>query len=252
MKSKILQRQKLISKSILGIIPARRRSKGIPEKNIKLLNGKPLIFYTIKEALKSKFLDEVVVSTEDKKIAKIAKNYGAKVIKRPRELARDTTPTIDVILHVLDVLEGKNYKPDIVVLLQPTSPLRKADHIDSAIDLFLRKNCDFLVSVCQTKKPPHWWFKIERDYMKPILSYKGPTKRRQDLPKTYIPNGAIYISTPEKLRKSSNYFNGRTVPYIMSLEESIDIDDELDFLLAEILMVQAQKNPKIEMIKNGS
>lgn len=228
-------------KNILGIVPARGRSKGVAKKNIRILNEKPLIFYTIREALKSKYLDRVVVSTEDKEIAKIAKKYGAHVIERTKELARDETPTIDVSLHVLDILEVKNYKPDVVVLLQPTSPLRKVNHIDSAVDLFLHKDCDFLVSVCESKKPPYWYFRIENDHLKPILRYKHPEKRRQDLPKTYIPNGAISICTPQKLRKSLNYYNSRTMPYIMSPEESIDIDDELDFILAEVLLRKGQQ-----------
>jgi len=223
-------------KNILGIVPARGGSKGIPKKNIKLLNGKPLIFYTIKEALKSKYLSKVVVSTEDKEIAKIAKKYKAEVIQRPKELARDETPTRDVVLHVLDILEARSYKPDVVVLLQPTSPLRKVNHIDSAIDLFLHKSCDFLVSVCENKKPPYWYFRIEKEYLKPILRCKHPENRRQELPKTYMPNGAIFICTPEKLRKCLNHYNSRVIPYIMPSEESIDIDDELDFVLAELLM----------------
>ena len=131
--------ENFLKKNILGIIPARGGSKGIPRKNIKPLHGKPLIYYTIKEALKSKFLNRVVVSTEDNDIAEIAKKFGAKVIKRPKELARDETPIRDVVIHVLNKFKEKKYIPDAVVLLQPSSPLRKAHHIDEAISLFFMK-----------------------------------------------------------------------------------------------------------------
>jgi len=228
--------ENFLKKNILGIIPARGGSKGIPRKNIKPLHGKPLIYYTIKEALKSKFLNRVVVSTEDNDIAEIAKKFGAKVIKRPKELARDETPIRDVVIHVLNKFKEKKYIPDAVVLLQPSSPLRKAHHIDEAISLFFHENCDFVVSVCESKKPPYWYFIAEGNYLRPLLKPDDSWSGRQDLPKTYIPNGALYISTPEKLYKFSNYYNGKIVPYVMSMEESVDIDDELDFILAEKLM----------------
>ena len=139
---------------IIAIIPARGGSKGISRKNIKSLAGKPLIAYSIEAALKSKYINSVVVSTEDEEIAKISEKCGAEVIERPEELAKDEKPTIDVIFQVLEILRMKNHTPDIVVLLQPTSPLRDTEDIDNAIELFLNGGCESVVSVCEVEHPP--------------------------------------------------------------------------------------------------
>ena len=221
---------------ILAVIPARGGSKGVPRKNIRLLNGKPLIAYTIEEAKKSRYISRIIVSTEDDEIAKVSNKYGAEVIRRPMELAKDDTPTIDVVLHVLDNLKNRNIEPDIVVLLQPTSPLRTSQDIDNAIKLFMEHDCDSVVSVCEVQHSPYWSFKIENGYLKPIFGESYLKKRRQELPKAYIPNGAIYITTPDILRKYRSFYCKKTLPYIMPPEKSIDIDSELDFLLAELLM----------------
>lgn len=221
---------------ILAIIPARGGSKTIPRKNIKLLNGKPLIYYTIKESIKSKYLGRIIVSTEDKEISEISKKYGAEVIERPEELAKDETPTIDVIFHVLQVVKAENFEPGLVVLLQPTSPLRNAQDIDNAIELFLKNDCESVVSVCEVEHSPYWSFEIENRYLKPIFGGKYLNMRRQDLPKVYTPNGAIYVSTPEILRKYKSFYCSKTIPYIMPPERSVDIDNEIDFMLAELLM----------------
>ena len=220
---------------ILAIIPARGGSKTIPRKNIKLLNGKPLIYYTIKESIKSKYLGRIIVSTEDKEISEISKKYGAEVIERPEELAKDETPTIDVIFHVLQV-QAENFEPGLVVLLQPTSPLRNAQDIDNAIELFLKNDCESVVSVCEVEHSLYWSFEIENRYLKPIFGGKYLNMRRQDLPKVYTPNGAIYVSTPEILRKYKSFYCSKTIPYIMPPERSVDIDNEIDFMLAELLM----------------
>jgi CMP-N-acetylneuraminic acid synthetase len=142
-----------------AIIPARGGSKDIPKKNIKPLRGKPLITYTIDYAKKSRCINKVVVSTEDEEIAEISRKYGAEVMERPENLAKGESPTIDVIFHVLKILKMKNYNPDIVVLLQPTSPLRSAKDIDNAIKLFLDSDCESVVSVYAVKHPPYWSFK---------------------------------------------------------------------------------------------
>ena len=164
--------QKMKNKKILAIIPARGGSKGIPRKNIKLLAGKPLIAYTIEAALKSKYLDRVIVSTEDREIAETSRHYGAEVIKRPKILAKDKAKTIDVIFHLLNVLKEKNYIPEIIVLLQPTSPLRIVKDIDKAIELFLKEKCESVVSVCECNPPSYWSFKKEKKYLRPILGWK--------------------------------------------------------------------------------
>jgi len=182
-------------RKILAIIPARGGSKGLPRKNIRQLNGKPLIYYTIDEAMKSKFIDRVIVTTDDQEIAEISKKAGAEVIIRPPALAQDESPVTDAIFHVIDNIKGK--KPDFIVLLQPTSPLREVNDIDGAIQLFLDGQCDSLMSVCQAEHSPYWYFNIKNGLMTPLFDEKFLKIRRQELPPSYRPNGAIYILSPE-------------------------------------------------------
>lgn len=223
---------------ILAIIPARGGSKGVPRKNIKPLAGKPLIAYSIEQAKRSKYVSRVVVSTEDEEILRVSLKWGAEVIKRPQELAKDDTPTIEVILHVLSVLKEKeSYVPDVVVLLQPTSPLRTSEDIDNAIELFLNcQECLSLVSVTEFDHPPVWALKIENNYLSPMFDKEYLNMRRQELPKAYKPNGAIFIATPDTIYKYRTFYTPRTMAYIMPSERSIDIDTEFDFLLAEFLI----------------
>ncbi len=230
---------------ILAIIPARGGSKGLPRKNVRLLRGRPLIYYTIREAKLSKLITRIIVSTEDREIAEISRSYDVEVQLRPPELSRDETPIIDVILYVIDTL-GKieGYKPDIIVLLQPTSPLRRAVDIDNALKIFMNEECDSVVSVYEAPRSLYWSFKIDGKYLKPIFGYEYLAKRRQELPKLYIPNGAIYVSTPEKLRKYRSFYSPKTFPYIMPYERSIDIDSEIDLLLAETILSKLENDHK--------
>jgi N-acylneuraminate cytidylyltransferase len=225
-----------VKTKIIAIIPARGGSKGISRKNIKSLAGKPLIAYSIEAALKSKYINSVVVSTEDEEIAKISEKCGAEVIERPEELAKDETPTIEVIFHVLEILRMKNRTPDIVVLLQPTSPLRDAEDSDSAIKLFLDSGCESVVSVCEVEHSPYWSFKIVDGYLKSLFDERYLRMRRQDLERVYVPNGAIYVSKPQTLYKYKSFYCNHITPLIMPIEISVDIDNEIDFMLAELLM----------------
>lgn len=221
---------------IIALIPARGGSKKLPRKNIKLLTGKPLIAYSIGSALKSKYIDRVVVSTEDEEIAEVSKRYGAEVVERPKELAKDESPTIGAIFHALEVLKEQSYNPDIIILLQPTSPLRNAEDIDSATELFLNADCESVVSVCEVEHPPYWGFGIEEGYLKSLFGDEYLRRRRQDLERVYMPNGAMYISTPQMLYKYESFFCNHVIPYIMPTRRSIDIDNEIDFMLAELLI----------------
>ncbi len=230
-------------KKIIAIIPARGGSKGLPGKNIKLLAGKPLIAWTIERALKSKYLDRVIVSTDDKEIAEVSKKYGAEVIERPKKLATDKAKTIDVVSHVLGVLKKEHYVPDIAVLLQPTSPLRVTDDIDESILMFLKNKCDSVISFYESSFPLQG-FKMEKKYLKPILGNKYLKTRRQDLPKTYLPNGALYVFTPRDLLKYKTFYPEKILPYIMPSDRSIDIDHEIDLKLAELIIKSAGKNLK--------
>ena len=232
----------LKNKKIIAIIPARGGSKGIPRKNIKLLAGKPLIAYTIEAALKSRYLDRVIVSTEDKEIREIAIEYGAEVIKRPKKLAADTIKTIDVIFHFLKVLKEKKYNPRIIVLLQPTSPLRTKADIDSAIKLFFKKKPESVVSICEVEHPPYWYLKINSGgSLEPFIKSQYLYKRHQDVPKVYRPNGAIYIAEPKTLYRYKTFYCKKTLPYFMPVERSIDIDNEIDLKLTK-LIIQNEKN----------
>lgn len=226
---------------IISIIPARGGSKGISRKNVKLLSGKPLITYTIEGALRSKYLNRVIVSTEDEEIENISKRYGAEVIKRPAILAQDDSSTIDSIFHVLEALDLQKEKNNAVVLLQPTSPLRSSEDISNAIELFLNNNCDSIVSVCEYGHPPYWAYKVEGKYLKPVLGNIYFKMRRQDLPKSYVPNGAIYISTVGALQENKSFNSSRTLPYVMPLIRSVDIDSELDFIMAESIINMSKK-----------
>lgn len=223
-------------RSVIAIISARGGSKGIPKKNIKKLGDKPLIAYTIEEALKSKYLDHVFVSTEDLEIAEISKAYGAQVIDRPSALAEDTSKAVDVILHAVEYLEEEGIHPQIIVLLQPTSPLRNTADIDAAVKLFLDNECDSVISVCEPDHSPFWCFTFSGRYLQPLFDKKYDNIRRQDLQKVVMPNGAIYISSPESIRKLDGFYGDRTIPYCMPSERSIDIDTPLDFAIVEMLI----------------
>ena len=223
---------------IVSIIPARFGSKGLPRKNIKLLAGKPLIAYSIEAALESKTIEKIVISTDDRQVMDISNSYGVEVIKRPKELSRDESPTINVIFHALEVLKTENYKTDVILLLQPTSPLRTAEDIDDSIRLYLESHCESVISVCEFEHSPYWSFKIEGGYLRPLFGAEALKRRRQDLEMAYVPNGALFISIPENLRKYDGFYCPGTIPYIMPPERSIDIDNEVDFLLVELLMKQ--------------
>lgn len=224
---------------IYAIIPARGGSKGLIGKNIKPLNGKPLICYTIVESLKSKLLCRVFVSTDSPSIAKISKNCGAEIIDRPEEFARDESPTIDTIFHAIGAIKDVSDE-DIIILLQPTSPLRNATDIDVALEIFMKTDCDSVISMCKVEHSPYWCFKYDGDKLKPLFENKYLMMRRQELPDVYRPNGAIYISTVKNLFKNNGFDCDKMVPYIMSPERSIDIDEEIDFKFAELVIQKAQ------------
>jgi CMP-N-acetylneuraminic acid synthetase len=223
---------------VVAIIPARGGSKSIPRKNIRPLAGKPLLAYTIEASLKSKYVDSTLVSTEDAEIAAVAKQHGAEVVDRPEELAMDDTPTLPVLKHAVGVLEKAGTKMDAVVLLQPTSPLRGAREIDEAVEKFFDAKADLVLSVSEAKHHPFWSFGLENGRLVPFVKGGFDTKKRQDLPKVYVPNGAIYVMAPEALDKESIY-EGNVQAVIMAEEKSIDIDTMLDFKMAELLMKEA-------------
>ena len=221
---------------IICVIPARGGSKGLPRKNIMLLAGVPLIAYTIKSAHDSKLIDRVIVSTEDAEIAAISKEYGAEVIIRPEILAEDTTPTEPVIIHAVSVLESEGYRPNFIVTLQPTSPFKTSDQIDTAIKTILSGDFDSLIGLKEVKEHPYKMKKIEGGYVIPFIDKNVESNRRQDMPVIYKENGAIYISKYDILMKKGRIMGEKIKPFIMSEDTSLDIDTHLDFKIAECMM----------------
>jgi len=222
-------------KTFLAIIPARGGSKRLPNKNILPLAGKPMLVWTIESAIQSKYLDEIVLSTDSDDIIKVAGNYKIKTIKRPIELASDTAKTVDVVKHVIENIDKKY---DFIVLLQPTSPLRTSTHIDEAIEQLIKLNADAIISVTETDHSPLWCNILPENLsMENFISEDIKHKRSQELPKFYRLNGAIYICKTEKLIEENTFFLKKNVyAYIMDKKSSIDIDEELDFKLAEIIL----------------
>lgn len=224
------------NKKTLGIITARGGSKGVPKKNIKLLNGKPLIVYSILQAQKSKYIDKLLVSTDDKEITKISKKYGAEVQMRPNELAQDKTPHLPVLQYIVKQLEEEeNYKADIIVLLQPTSPFRANGEIDRAIKKFMdNPKADSLMSVSGVPGHynPLWVKKIKNNRLFPLKDIP----RRQDLPKFYWKSGQIYIMKYDTLMKKNSLFGDFCMPHIAEIKEFVNIDSKIDFALAEFII----------------
>ncbi|MBN2669177.1 MAG: acylneuraminate cytidylyltransferase family protein [Bacteroidales bacterium] len=217
----------------MAVITARAGSKRLPNKNELDLAGKPLIAWTVEAAIKSKYIDRCVVSTDSIKLKEISEKFGAEVpFIRPLELAKDTTSSIDVIFHTIDNLKETF---DYLILLQPTSPLRTTENIDAAIEAM--ESSKALVSVCETEHSPLWTNTLENDlsmanFIKPELI----GKRSQDLPKYYRINGAIYIAELKYLQQNNGFLGHETKAFIMSQENSIDIDTAIDFKLSEIII----------------
>lgn len=227
-----------MGKKVLAIIPARGGSKGLPRKNIKELEGKHLIGYAIEGARGSKYIDRVIVSTEDSEIAQISKMYGAEVpYLRPQILAGDSSLIIDVVLNMLEYLsKNEGYIPYYVLLLQATSPLRTSIHIDEAIEKLLASKYDGIVSVCEAEINPYWTNIFVGDKLEYFLEAGKLITKRQDLPLVYRNNGAIYMVKTEELINKKTFEIENITGYIMDRESSIDIDTSFDFKLAKLIM----------------
>ncbi len=213
---------------IVGLIPARGGSKGIRNKNLALLSGRPLLVHTIRQAKRSKYLDKIVVSSEEEKILTVAKAAGSEVILRPSEFARDDSRMDDVMIHALSVLASQQYIADLVVLLQPTSPLRNDKVIDTAIDAFLpkRDQYDSLVPLEETSA------KIGIIDHGRFMPQYLPGMQRQELSVIYHDCGAVYIFKPDVLR-CGEFFGKRLFAFPIAWPASLDIDTPEDLQLAE-------------------
>lgn len=225
------------NKKVLAIITARGGSKRLPNKNIKIFLGKPLIAWTIKHAVASRYIDKVIVSTDSKKIASISKRYGADVpFLRSKELATDNASSISVVLHAVEWLKNKGEKYDLLLLLQPTSPLRKTEDVNKAIELLFLKKAQAVISVCEVDHHPYWSNKLPKNgCMNNFITKAATDKNSWKLAKFYRLNGAIFLAYCDYLKKQKSFLGRKTYAYIMPKERSVDIDSELDFRFAEFL-----------------
>lgn len=226
------------NKKVIAIIPARGGSKRLPKKNIKKLNGKPLINWTIESALESSYIDKIVVSTDDSRIEEISQSVKkGVVVKRPKELASDVASTYDVVKYVLEN-QVSSVEYDYVIILQPTSPLRTTIDIDAAIKKIEENQADAIISMCENDHPIEWSCKLNKDNnLSDFINNSLNKSRTQEIEKSYRLNGAIYLlSIRRLLKEKSLFFSSSTFAYVMPRLRSYDIDDLLDFKVCESLM----------------
>lgn len=223
----------------LGVITARGGSKGLPGKNVMPAAGRPLIAWTVDAALASRSIDRLVLSTDDGAIAAAARRHGCDVpFMRPAALATDSATSIDVILHALEEVPGF----DVVVLLQPTSPLRTAADIDAACDL-VGAGAPAAVSVAPVEQSPYWMYRLDDGRaLTPVLPLPAGVSRRQDLPPVYALNGAVYVADVAWLRRTRTFVTAETVAHVMPIERSIDIDTAADF---DALLHTIERDPRV-------
>lgn len=221
--------------NVLGLIPARGGSKGIPGKNIRELAGKPLIGYAADCAVASKVLTRIILSTDSEEIASVGKSLGVEVpFLRPPELARDDTAMIPVIQHAIQQLEAGGWSPDIIVLLQPTAPLRKPGHISKALEIFRSEPCDSVVSVSLVPGHyhPHWDLVIKDGRLEEFFPGGLKTTRRQDLPPVYTRDGTIYLFTRKTIMQYNSIYGKKCLPLVVEAEDFVNLDSMKDWEMA--------------------
>ncbi len=227
-----------MTKRVLSIIPARGGSKGLPRKNIVDLAGKPLIAWTIEASLNSKYITKTIVSSDDKEILKVSVEYGAEVIRRPGHLASDTATSESVVKHSVNYLESIGEVFDIVVLLQPTSPLRDYKDIDNAFEIMFDSSATAIISVSKVdNKILKTLVRGSNGFLEGISNNKYPFMRRQDLPLVFMPNGAIYIIMIDTFKKEFSFLTNKTASYLMPNNRSLDIDNSDDLKLCELSLL---------------
>ena len=228
---------------VLAIIPARSGSKGLPGKNTKLLLGKPLIAWSIEQALASNFIDSVLVTTDSKEIAEIARKYGARVpFLRPGYISGDHATSIDVIIHALDFCKDIPEVYDIIVLLEPTSPLRDVIDIDNALlQLIKQADAESIVGVSRAESVhPAFMVTLRGDFVHPYLREDYKSSRRQDIEEVYFYEGSLYISYIGTLRRERSFYHETTLGFKIPKWKSFEVDDLVDFIIIEALMKSKQ------------
>lgn len=220
-------------KSILAVIPARGGSKGVPRKNVRPLGGRPLIAWVIEAARSSRYLDGLILSSDDREIIETAGRYGCPApFVRPTELATDEIGSAPAFVHAIENFVRHDY----TLLLQATSPLVLPEDIDTAIAMCIERNAPGCVSVSEPHKSPYWMYNLNMNgVMEPLFPGELQRTRRQALPAVYIPNGAIYLTGTQRFLDTRDFYSG-SLGYIMPPERSLDVDTELDFLLLEALL----------------
>ncbi len=230
-----------------AIIPARGGSKGIPRKNMRLLAGKPLVAHAIESALQARGVDRVVVSTDDPEIAAVAQQYGAEVVQRPEEISQDTSASEFALIHVLDELQqSEDYEPDLVVFLQCTSPLTRPEDIEGTIQTLLEEQADSALAVT----PFHYflWRREKGNHTLGINHDPRVRPLRQEREPQYRETGAVYVMRAKGLRKAGHRFFGKTVLFVMPPERSLEIDEPVDFLIAEMMMRHQQEGKRLQSL----
>ena len=232
-----------MSRKMIAIVPARGGSKGLPGKNIKPLNGLPMIGYAIREAQKSNYISDIIVSTDSPDIAIVAKELGASVpFLRPDKLAGDTSSAIDVYIYTIDRLNNEyGYSIESFIVLQPTSPLRTVKDIDGALGTFFDLQAESVISVTEASHPPVWAKKIdENGVLKDYFPEYASNQNRQEINTAYMPNGAVFVFDYYKLKSEYGYYFEKTYPFIMPADRSVDVDTHLDFEFAEFLIKKGE------------
>jgi len=219
---------------ILAIIPARQGSVGLPGKNLRELAGKPLIAHTILAARDCPRINRVVVSSDDDGIGRVSESWGAEFIRRPPEMATDTAPPEDAVRHVLKTMETAGVVSRTLALLLPTAPLRTAAHLDDCIARFRASaTCRSAVSVYEESHPPFNAFTLADGMLTPLFGWQALSRQRQDLPKVYRSNGAIYLADREVFLGHGSFYAPPTLAFVMAAEDSVDINTEDDLALAD-------------------
>jgi CMP-N,N'-diacetyllegionaminic acid synthase len=233
------------NKKILCIVPARKNSKGLKDKNIKKINNKELFMWPLLAAKKSKYIDTLIISTDSEKIIDLAKKRNFYVpFKRPSKLALDTSKSSDVILHALNFFKRKKMFFDYIVMLEPTSPLTTEKEIDQAIRLIHKKNGNSLVSICESEKySPIFHFKLDNNLLLKNYLNKEPT-RRQDIPKTYYMDGSVYVAKVQNFMKNKTFVGKNTLGMILPKIKSFEIDDLIDYQIVKFLKTNENKFSK--------